>query len=303
MNRFWDKIIFPIFEKINTRYIVEIGSESGINTKNILDYCQDHDAHMTAIDPIPLFDVDEFKNEYGKLFEMYKGLSLSVLPLLKDYDVILIDGDHNWYTVYNELKIIEKSFKGKNFPLVFLHDVGWPYGRRDLYYNPENIPKYFRHPYKQLGLYPGHINLEKKGGLNHNLNNSIYENNPKNGVLTAVEDFIDESDLELCLNIIDIFHGLGILYQKDEKIVDIVNNCLKEANLFKLIENGRIILTIENLDLKKRNYFFERDLNENKKKLGPLKSKLGVLDEELRLRDVAIGEFEDRLRVSDEELR
>ena len=67
MNRFWDKIIFPIFEKINTRYIVEIGSESGINTKNILDYCQDHDAHMTAIDPIPLFDVDEFKNEYGKL--------------------------------------------------------------------------------------------------------------------------------------------------------------------------------------------------------------------------------------------
>ena len=30
---------------------------------------------------------------------MYKELSLNVLPLLKDYDVALIDGDHNWYTV------------------------------------------------------------------------------------------------------------------------------------------------------------------------------------------------------------
>ena len=119
MYRFWHTIIRPIIEKLIVNYIVEIGSDTGVNTRNILDYCLDNDAHMTAIDPQPKFDVNEFKSEYDDKFEIYKELSLSRLPLLKNYDVILIDGDHNWYTVYNELKIIEKNFKTKKFPIIF----------------------------------------------------------------------------------------------------------------------------------------------------------------------------------------
>lgn len=211
MNRFWDILMLPIIEGIKANYIVEIGSDTGINTRNILEYCIDHDARMTAIDPLPGFDVDEFKAEYGDKFEIYKELSLSRLPLLKDYDVIIIDGDHNWYTVYNELKTIERQFKGKKFPLIFLHDVCWPYGRRDLYYNPENIPETQRQPYKKLGIYPGQSNLREKGGLNIGLNNAIYENNPQNGVLTAIEQFIDESELEFSFETIEAFFGLGIL--------------------------------------------------------------------------------------------
>ena len=109
MEKLWNVIIKPIIEGVNSKNIVEIGSEDGINTKNILEYCQDNNARMIAIDPFPNFDLDKLKNKYGDKFVFYQDLSLNILPLLKDYDTILIDGDHNWYTVYNELKVIESN--------------------------------------------------------------------------------------------------------------------------------------------------------------------------------------------------
>lgn len=64
-----------------------------------------------------------------------KGISLEVLPELHDtFDCILIDGDHNWYTVYHELKMIYDRELLKRGGIVFLHDVEWPWGRRDMYY-------------------------------------------------------------------------------------------------------------------------------------------------------------------------
>ena len=99
MNRFWSSIIQPIIKSIKADYIIEIGSDTGINTQNIIEYCVEYDAHMTSIDPLPKFDIDEFKAKYGDKFQIYPELSLSRLPLLEDYDVILLDGDHNWYTV------------------------------------------------------------------------------------------------------------------------------------------------------------------------------------------------------------
>ena len=41
MNRFWDIIISHIFNEVKPRLIVEIGSDTGLNTKKILDYCKD----------------------------------------------------------------------------------------------------------------------------------------------------------------------------------------------------------------------------------------------------------------------
>ena len=50
------------------------------------------------------------------------------------FDCIIIDGDHNWYTVFNELTIIEKRNLLKEGGTIFFHDIAWPYGRRDMYY-------------------------------------------------------------------------------------------------------------------------------------------------------------------------
>ncbi len=242
----WGPLMRPIIEKINAHYIVEVGSATGENTWSILEYCRDHEARMTAIDPFPTFNVDRYKKEFGNKFEIYTELSLKALPLLKDYDAVLLDGDHNWYTVYHELKVIEKTFKDKKFPVVFLHDVGWPYARRDGYYNPEDIPEKFRQPYKKAGMRVGQRKLIDNGGLNSDLYNAVDENTPQNGVLTAAEDFIKESDLELCLEVVNpkAFHGLGILYPKNAEIQKIVKDTIKNTDLKYSLEKIKSTIKI-----------------------------------------------------------
>lgn len=307
MNRFWHSVIRPIIEKLKVNYIVEIGSGTGVNTRNILEYCKDFNAHLTTIDYNPNFDVNEFKSEYGNEFEIYMELSFNRLPLLKNYEAILIDGDHNWYTVYKELKIIEKSFKNKKFPIIFLHDVGWPYARRDLYYNPENIPKTYRQPYKKLGLDPETLHLKGKGGLNPFLNNSINSNNPRNGVLTAVEDFIDESNLEFSFYRIEAFNGLGILYPKNYKIDNIVKKVIKDSDLMNILEKERLKLIIAFSESKNENKLLEKEYLESKRKTELLEKRLNQtefglksLNELMSEKDLVIQELMGNEKVIEE---
>lgn len=214
MYRFWDTIIEPALEIIKPDTIVEIGCFRGFNTRKIIEFCTRCGGVLHAIDPEPEFDVEEWQGKYGNALVFHKTLSLHALPEIEKFDTVLIDGDHNWYTVYNELKAIEHRCEqnGWLFPLVMLHDTGWPYGRRDMYYNPETIPLAYRKTYEKKGLYPGLAELLEHGGINKELLNAVYDNGPQNGVLTAIEDFISESETELeLLNIIGI-NGLGIIY-------------------------------------------------------------------------------------------
>jgi hypothetical protein len=214
MYKFWDSIIQPLFDRIRPGEIVEIGADHGFNTRNILAYCRQTDSHAHIIDPLPKFDPDAMKNEYGDVFTFYRALSLNALPLIGHMDVALIDGDHNWYTVYHELKLIEKKIPATDpvFPLIIVHDVSWPYARRDLYYAPENIPVEHRMPYLRKGIDPEGGGLADTGGLNPHLYNAVEEGIPRSGVLTAIEDFIKESGRPFELVNIPVFHGLGILY-------------------------------------------------------------------------------------------
>ena len=309
MKKLWKTLICPILNHINANYIIEIGSDDGLNTINILEYCKFHNAHMTAVDPHPKFDINKYKKKYGDKFEIYTELSLSRIPLLNDYDAILLDGDHNWYTVYNELKIIEKQFKNKKFPIVFMHDVGWPYARRDLYYNPDNIPEAFRQPYKKLGMYPDHTEL-KSGGLNSDLYNSIYENNPNNGVLTAVEDFIDESNLELYFELIDVFHGLGILFTHNDEIENFVKKTIKNADLVSRLEKARVNRAIIISQLKKQNDSLKTELNDNKTKFknvedqfNQIENKFEQMEYKLSSSDKIIEEKEKLLKEAENHLK
>lgn len=245
MNRFWISIIDPILDRVRPKYIVEVGAEKGYNTKNILEYCQKNSAHLTVIDPLPQFDLIKCKSKYGDKFEMYMDSSLKILPLLDDYDAVLIDGDHNYYTLYNELKIIETTFKNKKFPLVMIHDIGWPYARRDRYHNPENIPKNFLHPHKKSGMKPGQSELSDNGGFNPKFYNAVYENTPQNGVLTAIEDFITESTEDFSFIKLEGFNGLGILFSKDLELENFIESVIQHSDMISLIERDRIKLCTE----------------------------------------------------------
>ena len=236
MHRLWDTIVFHLLNKLKPKKIVEVGAELGINTKHILDYCVENNAHLTTIDPFPLFDIDEFNNKYSNHFDLIKKLSLEVLPSLKDYDLILLDGDHNWYTIFNELKCIEKTFSQENFPFIIFHDISWPYGRRDLYYNPDDIPDEFLNEYDTKGIFPNESKVRENGGLNAHLNNAIYENTPKNGVLTGIEDFINQTDLKLTFKVLNAFHGLGMLYSPNKQYDEFIDEIIINSDIVGVLE-------------------------------------------------------------------
>lgn len=254
MQRFWESIIEPIFEIVQPETIVEIGSDYGYNTEKVLSYCLRRSAVLHVIDPLPKYDVAEWQERYGEHFVFHEDLSLNTLPSLDGVDAALLDGDHNWYTVYNELKMLEKRSEelSRPFPLVILHDVGWPYGRRDLYYAPETIPPEHQRPYTQKGMHPDSTELLEEGGLNRRLSNAIRENEPRSGVLTAVEDFLSESNESMDLITLPGLHGLGIIIpsrlKENEKLAEFLET-LKftdtATRLLERVERDRLEMQIE----------------------------------------------------------
>ncbi|SDX11443.1 Methyltransferase domain-containing protein [Marininema mesophilum] len=231
MQRFYEKIILPIFLVFKPKNIVEIGADVGYNTSKILEYCKDSGAQLTVIDPYPRFNEEEMKKMHPYL-SVEKILSLKALNNLEDYDAILIDGDHNWYTVYHELKLVEqKSLKEGKFPLIFLHDTDWPYARRDMYYLPESIPPEYRHSYAKKGLVPGSSELSDDSILNHWFNHALYEGGERNGVLTAIEDFLKETPLPYFFHKAYSNNGLGIIIPDDLALNNTVTRIVEESGL------------------------------------------------------------------------
>lgn len=213
MKPFWESLIRPMLLRLEPRVVTEIGSFRGDNTELLAAYCRDHAATLHAIDPLPEFDAEEWEARYGGHFVFHRAKSLDVLLSLEPADVVLIDGDHNWYTVYHELKQLKQVAQERQlaFPLVLFHDISWPYARRDLYYNPDDIPAEFRRPHKKSGILPGRSPLHRDG-INEVLFNATTEGGPRNGVLTAVDDFVRGSPEPLRLILIEGFRGLGVLY-------------------------------------------------------------------------------------------
>jgi hypothetical protein len=100
---------------------------------------------------------------------------------------------------------------GTTTPLALCHDVCWPYGRRDLYYEPDAIPAHARQPWRRAGIVPGRAELVDGEGLNAHLCNAVDEGGPGNGVLTAVEDFVADAGETIAVQVLPVLFGLAIL--------------------------------------------------------------------------------------------
>jgi cephalosporin hydroxylase len=212
----WDVAIAPVLHAAGARRVVEIGALRGETTIRMLDDLGP-DAELHVIDPAPQFDPAEHERAFPGRYHFHHGLSLAVLPTLGPVDAALIDGDHNWYTVHNELRLLADGARrhGTELPVLILHDVLWPYGRRDLYYAPERIPAELRQPYARAGINPGMKRLHPHKGLNPTMWNAEEEGGPRNGVMTALEDFIAGHPRPLRKLVIPIYFGLAIVAEED----------------------------------------------------------------------------------------
>ena len=211
MHPFWEAVVSPLLDAAGARTVLEIGAERGYTTGRLLTWAAERGAVVHSIDPSPRFDVARSELEHRGRFEFHRGTSLEVLPALGAVDVALIDGDHNHYTVSAELRLLAETAAGAGtpLPLVVAHDAGWPYGRRDMYYDPNAIPVEHRHDAAQAGIAPGRSELG--AGVNAGLWNATHEGGPANGVLTAIEDFVATYEPSCELLVIDGWHGLAVL--------------------------------------------------------------------------------------------
>ena len=212
----WNLFIKPALDCIELSHIVEIGADKGATTTRVLEYCRTMGSRLTTIDCAPSKQIVEINKKNSDIHILNDKTSLEVLPELSDYEAILIDGDHNWYTVYHELKAIEKAYNPLGrLPLLFFHDVAWPYARRDMYYDPERVPKKFRQKNAQKGVLPGVQGLLEGYGLNRLFYNALYEGGPRNGVLTAIEDFVKESKYAFRLSVFNGYWGFALLASEE----------------------------------------------------------------------------------------
>ena len=58
---------------------------------------------------------------------------------------------------------------------------------------------------------PDRKELLKRGGMNVTLDNALTEGGPRNGVLTAVEDFIASTGVDVAFYQLPFFNGLDVL--------------------------------------------------------------------------------------------
>lgn len=310
MQRFWETVIEPVFEAVQPKTIVEIGSDQGGNTENLLEFCRKTGSTLHVIDPAPGYDVSEWQREHGERLVFHKDLSLNALPAVEDFDAVLIDGDHNWYTVFNELKMIERlcDERSRRFPLVMLHDIGWPYGRRDLYYDPDSIPEEHRKPYQRKGMLPGVAGLLEVDGLNQHLHNALIEGEPRSGVLTAVEDFMVETDHELELTRLPGIHGLGILIpsqlkESNAKLADFLEQLRFSPFVSRYIEGvERARLEIQILQQEER-VNHRRKLEEESQKLRDVRQELKESHQSLKETRQELKEARQELKETRKELR
>jgi hypothetical protein len=107
--------------------------------------------------------------------------------------------------------VVGERAPGTELPLLLFHDVCWPHGRRDDYFDSEQIPADARHPLAgdAGGLAPGESGLVP-GGLPYP-RSAAREGGDRNGVLTAIEDFACARE-DLRLVVVRAFFGFGALW-------------------------------------------------------------------------------------------
>jgi len=224
---FWIDIVKPLLCELNAKHLLEIGAETGEHTWLLLQYCDSYDANLTIIEPVVTPSLQEVVNNSARTF-LYAEKSLEALPRVNvPIDVVMLEGDLNYYSVRGDLLGIDELSHRQNipFPLVLVRSMSWPYARRDMYYDPGNLPKDTMHDHEKSGMTPWTSQL-KEMMINYPFENAKHEGEPKNGVWTAVEDFIAGSNLPLKFFLLPSNNGLGVIYLENSKAEQFINQNL-----------------------------------------------------------------------------
>jgi hypothetical protein len=206
------EIMFPCLDAVEATAVLEIGAYRGELTRELLRWAAGAGARVTGVDPEPPAELLKLAEEHPEL-ELVRETSHDALAHLPLPGALIIDSDHNYYTLSEELRLIDSRAPGTELPLLMFHDVAWPHARRDTYYVPERIPEEHRQPLgHNVNLAPWEPGVAD-GGLPFQWA-AEREGGSHNGVLTALEDFVAERP-GLRLAVISAFFGFGVLWHEE----------------------------------------------------------------------------------------
>jgi hypothetical protein len=235
------EIVVPLLDAAGAKSVVEVGAYAGDLTGLLVEWAGGSGARVWAIDPSPRKPLVELAERHPDL-ELVRETSHAALAAIPLPDAAIIDGDHNYFTVSEELRIIAERAGSAELPLLIFHDVAWPHGRRDDYYDPALVPEDARQPiHEGAGVFPGEPGI-RPGGLPYRFA-AAREGGPRNGVLTAVEDFVAARE-GLRLAVVPAFFGLGVVWPERAPYADAVAELLElwDRNpLLERLEANRVL--------------------------------------------------------------
>ena len=242
-------LIEPCLGAARARTILEIGSESAANTRALLAFASNNDGHLWCVEPAPRPELEQLDAEEERL-HLVPSRSPWALEELDACDAYIIDGDHNYWTVTRELEHIDARARAAGLPaLVALHDVSWPCGRRDHYYAPEALPAGAVHAYSwDRGSRPGQSEAQPGGFRGAGaFAIALHEGGERNGVRTAVEDFVADHG-ELRFIHVPMIFGLGIVYSGEAPYAGAIEEilCPFDRNpMLERLERNRVELYLK----------------------------------------------------------
>ena len=206
-------LIAEIIVRLDIASICEIGVEFGAFAAWLAKGAKANNIRYVGVDPAPRIRAALPPQQAGSVVA---ARSLDFLRANPEagFDLYLVDGDHNYFTVRHELEeIFSPRRPGRAVALV--HDVLWPCGRRDFYYDRDSIPPEFRHPDAIDGrILPGERGLTAYGleSLGQ-FTIARLEGGPRNGILTAVEDVV-AAGRSLRHFVVPYCYGLAVVWDE-----------------------------------------------------------------------------------------
>jgi hypothetical protein len=144
--------------------------------------------------------------------DIVAGFSPAALADTAAAGLYVVDGDHNYVTVKGELEAIFSS-QSRDI-IAVMHDVGWPSGRRDQYYAPDRLPAdaVWPHSFTRGALLDSDELADDGRGFRGEGSFAFarHEGGPRNGVHTAIDDFLAARS-ELAILETPLVFGLGVI--------------------------------------------------------------------------------------------
>lgn len=236
-----------IFAHRDISTVVEVGVESG---KVSAVYAELGASVVHCVDPRPTDELRANLAENDALHLVEKP-SPRVLADLPPADLYVLDGDHNYAVVHQELGWILTHAPDA---VVVLHDVLWPCSRRDLYYQPSPLSPEDSHPSSAEGPTVWHDELTPAGFVGQGaFTSASHAGGERNGVLTAVEDALSQAeDDRWHFELVPAVFGMGVVVRQTSPSAAHLVESLQpysRSTLLAAMENNRIALYTRVLQL------------------------------------------------------